>query len=480
MSKKNKKDKAVKQELKTLVADTAAALNSFGSSESSDELLDRLGLSREQVFAAVSSDDEVESCKEDLRTAMNASAWRVWGDGTDDGQTDRIYRCIRRHLGAFVEMVLTARLNGYAVGRYVWKVEEDGFITLDMVRDRRDELEKYRPQRDGTLKYNGENGEETVDTTVLHLFLANRPTAKNPAGEMTVARLYPAVALRKQGIQYAYQFIKRYGQPYLIGKYTNGGGSDNVNTVYSLLNGGAATIDTEDSIEMLTNPATGTAFAEIERLANARIQKLLLGKVKTADLNSGSRAAQQTEENARQDRIEAYLTLLSLAVQHAVDALVMVNEQWGVPVKHKGGLWFEFDEEIKVDKARAERDKIYADMGYIRFTGDYYEKVLGFEPEHYELAETPARPSESRALSALSVRLSDTHSDGLSPTEAADRAVMQPKIAAILAALSEADGYEAFQTALNGMDLSEGDLLLVDRLVGESARAFAEGMEHGK
>ena len=228
---------------------------------------------------------------------------------------------------------------------------------------------------------------------------------------------------------------------------------------------------------MLTNPATGTAFAEIERLANARIQKLLLGKVKTADLNNGSRAAQETEENARQDRIEAYLTLLSLAVQHAVDALVMVNEQWGVPVKHKGGLWFEFDEEIKVDKARAERDKIYADMGYVRFTKDYYEKVLGFEPEHYELAETPDRPPEKNGAASLSVRLSDGQAGGLSPTEAADRAVMQPKIAAILSALAEADGYEAFQTALNGMDLSEGDLLLVDRLVGESVHAFAEGVE---
>ena len=471
------KAKKIQAKAQEVIAQTTRVLDDLiQSGESADAMLQRLGVSRAQALEAISADDEVESCKEDLRTAMTASAWRIWGDGTDDGQIDRIYRCIRRHLGAFVEIVLTARLNGYAVGRYVWKVEEDGFITLDMLRDRRDELEKYRPQRDGTLKYNGENGEETVDTTVLHLFLANRPTAKNPAGEMTVARLYPAVALRKQGIQYAYQFIKRYGQPYLIGKYTNGGGSDNVNTVYSLLNGGAATIDTEDSIEMLTNPATGTAFAEIERLANARIQKLLLGKVKTADLNSGSRAAQQTEENARQDRIEAYLTLLSLAVQHAVDALVMVNEQWGVPVKHKGGLWFEFDEEIKVDKARAERDKIYADMGYIRFTGDYYEKVLGFEPEHYELADTPQRPSENGAAS-LSVRLSDTHSDGLSPTEAADRAIMQPKIAAILSALAEADGYEAFQTALNGMDLSEGDLLLVDRLVGESARAFAEGME---
>lgn len=478
MSKKSKKDKAFKQELKTLVIDTAYALDSF-TAESSDELLDRLQLTRAEAYSAVSSDDEVESCKEDLRTAMMASGWRLYGDGTDDAQTDRIYRCVRRHLGAFVELVLTARLNGYAVGRYVWKVEEDGFITLDAVRDRRDELEKYTPQRDGSLIYRGNGGEETVDTNVLHLFLANKPTAKNPAGEMTVARLYPAVALRKQGIQYAYQFIKRYGQPYLVGKYANAL-DDNVRTVYGLMDGGAATLSSEDSIEMFTNPATGSAFGEIEKLANARIQKLLLGKVKTSELNSGSRSAQQTEENARQDRIEAYLTLLSLAVQHAVDALIMVNGQWGVPVRHKGGLWFEFNEEIKVDKARAERDKIYADMGYVRFTEDYYEKVLGFEPEHYELADTPDRPSESRALSALSVRLSDRQADGLSPTEAADRAIMQPKIAAILSALAEADGYETFQTALNGMDLAEGDLLLVDRLVGESARAFAGGMEHGK
>lgn len=354
-------------------------------------------------------------------------------------------------------------------------MEEDGFITLDAVRDRRDELEKYTPQRDGSLIYRGNGGEETVDTNVLHLFLANKPTAKNPAGEMTVARLYPAVALRKQGIQYAYQFIKRYGQPYLVGKYANAL-DDNVRTVYGLMDGGAATLSSEDSIEMLTNPATGSAFGEIEKLANARIQKLLLGKVKTSELNSGSRSAQQTEENARQDRIEAYLTLLSLAVQHAVDALIMVNGQWGMPVKHKGGLWFEFNEEIKVDKARAERDKIYADMGYIRFTDDYYEKVLGFEPEHYKLADTPQRPSENR----LALRLSDTHSDSLSATEAADRAIMQPKVSAILAALAEADSYEAFQTALNGMDLAEGDLLLVDRLVGESVRAFAGGMEHGK
>ena len=105
-----------KTRIDALVTDTAYALDSFmGSAESSDQLLDRLGLSREQVFAAVNSDDEVESCKEDLRTAMMASGWRLYGNDTDDEQLDRLSRAVRKNLSAFVELVLTARLNGYAV-----------------------------------------------------------------------------------------------------------------------------------------------------------------------------------------------------------------------------------------------------------------------------------------------------------------------------------------------------------------------------
>ena len=71
---KSKNKKSEKVRIDTLVADTAYALDDFMSSgQSSAELLAKLQLSRKQVFEAVNFDDEVESCKEDLRTAMTTA-----------------------------------------------------------------------------------------------------------------------------------------------------------------------------------------------------------------------------------------------------------------------------------------------------------------------------------------------------------------------------------------------------------------------
>lgn len=465
-----------KTRIDALVTDTAYALDSFmGSAESSDQLLDRLGLSREQVFAAVNSDDEVESCKEDLRTAMMASGWRLYGNDTDDEQLDRLYRAVRKNLSAFVELVLTARLNGYAVGRYIYRQEPDGLMLLDYIADRRDDLDRYTPKRGGVLVYRGNGNDEVVDTQVQNLLLVNRATAKNPAGEMAIARLYPAVSVRKNGFLYAHQFIKRYAQPYMVGKI-DGDANGFIGKLFAFIGGGAITVDKEDSIEMLTNSANGEGFEKLERMANARIQKALLGRVKTSDLGTSSRAAQQTEEGTRQDRIEAYLSLLSLAVQHAVDAMVMVNAVWGVEIKQKGGLWFEFIEEAKVDKTRAERDKMYAETGQVRFTEEYFTQVLGFEKEHIELAGQQMVEASRR----LGFKLSDKPAVAEPPLLKADQALMHPKMQAVLSALQASENYAEFEAALSGMDLSDGDLAVIDKLVGESVRGFTDGITDDK
>ena len=67
MAKKDKKNKQPIQaiQMEQLVQDTAYALNAFSSS-GTDELLNLLGLSRQQVYSAVMSDDEVDSCREDI------------------------------------------------------------------------------------------------------------------------------------------------------------------------------------------------------------------------------------------------------------------------------------------------------------------------------------------------------------------------------------------------------------------------------
>ena len=462
--------KKIAATVQTLITDTDNALESLmGSGESADQLLTRLGVSRQQAFETISSDDEVESCREDLRTAMLSKTFRLWGEDANDDEINRLWRIMRKHLPVLVEAVLTAKLNGYAVIRYVYEQEEDGFLSVGKVSDKSTELDKYTPKADGSLTYYSDNGEVTVDTNVVFLLLTNRATSTNPAGEMAGARLYPAVAIRKQGFIYAAQFIKRYAQPYMVG-YVEGETETFSSKLFSFIAGGAIAVNREDRIEMLQNNADGQAFQRLEQVANRRIQKALLGKVKTSDLENGSRAAQETEENTKGDRIDGYLHLLNLAAQHLVDALLMVNEAYGITIQAPKGLWFEFNKKTEIDIKRADRDTKYAKDANLRFTEDYYIDVLGFEPNHFVLAEEATTPTVGNA--SLSARLSDKYKQG-NPLNA----FSQPKIDAIASALDECESFADFEAKLSGMDLSEGDNALIQRVLGDAVHEFIKGSE---
>ena len=147
MAKKDRKNKQPIQaiQMEQLVQDTAYALNAFSSS-GTDELLNLLGLSRQQVYSAVMSDDEVDSCREDIVSALLSSNWRLFGAETDDTQMDKLYQCVRRNLPSIAEQVVVAKLCGYAVARLVYAQDDDGFISLKQVISRHDELDKYTPK----------------------------------------------------------------------------------------------------------------------------------------------------------------------------------------------------------------------------------------------------------------------------------------------------------------------------------------------
>lgn len=71
--------KAKKQQIdkKTLVVAFDTALNNWMTASSTDMLLAETGKTRQQLLDAVLADDEVESCREDIRTAMLAAPWRI-------------------------------------------------------------------------------------------------------------------------------------------------------------------------------------------------------------------------------------------------------------------------------------------------------------------------------------------------------------------------------------------------------------------
>lgn len=423
------------------------------SNDGLEALIAETGKSRQELLEACLADDEVESCREDLRTAMLAQSWRIWGEDVDEMVINRLYRMLNQHLETFVDVAVLARFNGYAVAEYLYRQEADGFWTIAQVLNKDGELDRYSPKRDGNVLLTADSGEIVLDQKVKYLVLRSKAVPARPAGEMMILRAYPAVVLRKRGLAYAGQFIKRYAQPYIIGKQGGFGAlNEFVSKLFGFSNGGAAAIGKDDDISLHQLSGNGEAFALIEKLANARIQKLLLGRVKTADLENGSRAAQETEEATRLDRMSAYLDLLARAIQHALDAILTVNNQYGRPIYAPQGLWFEHQKPDSIDIKRAQRDQIYLQSGALSLTADYFRDICGYEEAHIASAQA----------SALALSLGANQGVPLSQNKAQDdteQSIMGAKIHALQDLLEGAESYAEFEQKLAALALPDGGLI---------------------
>lgn len=458
--------KPQKTDRKSLIATIDTDLDAVA--DNLESLIAETGKSRQEILDACLADDEVESCREDVRTALLAASWRLWGEEADEEMINRLYKVISRHIEIFVDLALLARFNGYAVAEYIYRQEADGLWVIDQVLSKEGELDRYTPKRDGNVILAADSGDIVLDRQMKYLLLTSKAVPARPAGEMMILRAYSAVVLRKRGWAYAGQFVKRYAQPYVIGKQGGYGAiGDFVSKLFGFSNGGAAAIGKDDEISLHQLSGDGEAFALIERLANARIQKLILGRVKTSDLNSASRAAQETEEDTRQDRISAYLDLLARAVQHAVDAMIAVNAQYGRAIPAPKGLWFEYPKAGDIDLARAQRDQIYLQSGAITLTKDYYTDIVGYEAAHVDINAT----NHPNQLSShgMGVMLSAAHAnDGQS-----EKAVITEQMVALMAALDAAEDAQAFIASIAELQLPDNPL--IDGLIKTALGSFAEG-----
>ncbi|MBR5940596.1 MAG: DUF935 family protein [Neisseriaceae bacterium] len=493
-SKKSQKKSSTNQnravDIDALLTDTDAALKAFaGSVQSGEELLQALGVSRSVAVKAALVDSEVESCREDLRAAMNQSAWRLYGEEADDAHIDRLWKIVKKHLPTLTEIVLSAKLGGYAVAEYIYHKEEDGFLSIAQIRNK--SIDSYSVNYAGELIKQGDNGEEKLERDLKYLLLINNPSDDEPAGDLTVARLFPALMLRQHGARYAMQFIRRYAQPYIVGK-TAADKTDFASRLFTFANGGAMAIDHDDELSLLKIDGNGDAFLNLERLANAQIQKLLLGRVKTGDLQNGSRSAQETEEDTRIERINAYLSLLGNAVTHLINAVVEVNKHWGLPITAPNGLFFEFEKEIKVDLERANRDAIYINAGVFKPTKEYITDILGIEEQHFSMSNEQLEMSNgqlsrrvgnspatrqsrlpewllSQGFGTLSVDSDDE--DEITPTE---QALIYPFLVKVFDAMAKAQTAQEFQAALTAMDFSDEEKTVINLHLPDLVRAYIQ------
>ena len=450
------------------------------------KLLAETGKSRQELLDAVMADDEVLSCRADIEGAINAAAWRIWGDDVDEDLINRLYRMFRRIYNDIAGVAVLAMFNGYCVGEYVYKKEPDGFLSIDRLLSKDGELDNYTPMRDGSVMLKTEDESVAINQDIKYLVLTSKAVPARPAGEMMIVRAYPAVALRKREWAYAGQFIARYSQPYVVGTQGSDSGfgttlGDFTSKIFSFINGGAAGIGKDDKIELHQLSGDGAAFELFERLANRRIQKLLLGRVKTSELTSGSRSAQEADDVARQDRVMSYLGLMTKGIQHAIDAIITVNQAWGLPIAAPQGIWFEYPKVKAFNIEEADRDIKYTSTGQIRLTKQRLLNV-GYEESEFEMVESavPAPIAQlSQQVRALQLQLSNGLPDNITePTTDDDidhdRAIMQPKVEALLSVLDGCESYSEFERRLSEMTLPDGGL--IDDLMSQCVGSYIEGL----
>lgn len=487
--------KAKKQQIdkQSLIVAFDSAMDSFAAATSTDKLLAETGKSRQQLLDAVLADDEVESCREDLRTAILAEQWRLYAldDTVSEQIINQLYKVVRKFSKEFVELAILAKFNGYMVAEYVFKRELDGFLTLDKVLSKDGELDKYACQRDGDVYFDGGDGEIAIDQSLKYLVLKSKATPARPSGELMVIRAYPAVALRRRDWAYAGQFIARYAVPYIVGK--QGGYTDVAKFTQSLfgfINGGATGVGKDDDINMHQLSGDGSAFETFERMANRRIQKLLLGRVKISELTGGSRAAQETDDEVRQDRISAYLDLMTEAIQHAIDAIITVNRLYGVAINAPQGIWFEYLSKNAPNKTLAEVVKTYSDTGSVRMTKAFFTDVVGWDEKHFEMIEstTPANQTPNQTASQASLSFANRQfyfanvpaEPKATPTETK---IAKTKLSAILSILNKIDdddeqGYQQFSQQLDDLTLPDGGF--AQDLGNQMTDAFMKGLDGAK
>lgn len=479
------KAKKQKVDQKTLLIAVDSALEG-SDAVSADQLLTETGKSRQELLDAVMADDEVISCRADIEGAISAASWRIWGDDVDEDLINRLYRMFRRLYNDIAGVAVLAMFNGYCVGEYVYKKEPDGFLSIDSVLSKDGELDNYTPMRDGSVLLKTEDESIAIDQAIKYLVLTSKAVPARPAGEMMIVRAYPAVALRKREWAYAGQFIARYSQPYVVGKQGSDSGfgttlGDFTSKIFSFINGGAAGIGKDDSIELHQLSGNGEAFELFERLANRRIQKLLLGRVKTSELTAGSRSAQETDDEARKDRVMSYLGLMTKAIQHAIDAVITVNQAWGLPITAPQGIWFEYPKVKAFNIEEADRDIKYTSTGQVRLTKQRLLNV-GYEESEFEMVE-PAVPAPITQLSqqvrALQLQLSNGLPDNITePTTdndiEHDRAIMQPKVEALLSLLDGCESYDEFERRLSELSLPDGGM--IDDLMEQCVGSYIDGL----
>lgn len=433
-----------------------------------DEVLKRANLNRTDLLKLL-YDDEISGCVARRTAAVMGNAWHIEGDNTD-----WLYEAVSAVYEDAVRVMMQALWIGSSIGELIWQDGEQKTIRAVVPRV----IEQFRTV-DGGLVWKAPGGGEVAVIPEKVLRGAVNVNETNPYGDALLSRVYWAWFAKNYAEQFWNKFAERHASPLTVIKSAvNTANRDEAQRDLAALAAagsqavadGVVAMSDQDAIEFVTANDDGTAHEKYTRHQIQRIQKTLLGRVLTSELETGSRAAQETDDGFTRDIADADLTFVERGMNHIVDCLLTVN---GI---NPDGVYFTYERAQTIDKERWERDVALLNTGKIELTEQYYRDNYGLEPQHFRVvAAAPATPKLSLSLSQLTPGAQEVEDSIVAALKDAPEML---GVEAVLAVAREARDEADLVRRLALLYDDHDDSGYTDWLAGALALAAAQGYVH--
>ena len=424
-----------------------------------DEVLKRANLTRTDLLKLL-YDDEISGCISRRTAAVMGTDW--------------LYEAVSAVYEDAVRIMMQALWIGSSIGELIWQDGEQKTIRAIVPRV----IEQFKANADGNLIWKSPAGGEVAVIPEKVLRGAVNVNETNPYGDALLSRVYWAWFAKNYAEQFWNKFAERHASPITVIKSAvNTANRDEAQRDLAALAAagsqamadGVVAMSEQDSIEFVEANNDGAAHEKYTRHQIQRIQKTLLGRVLTSELETGSRAAQETDDGFTRDIADADLTFVERGINHLVDCLLTVNGM------DADGVYFVYERAQAIDKGRWERDVALINTGTIAFTEQYYRDNYGLEPQHFRLVEKTGTPKLSLSLSQLTPGAQEVE-DGI--VAALKDAPETLGVEAVLAVAREAHDETDLVRRLALLYDDHDDSQYTDWLAGALALAAAQGYVH--
>lgn len=346
-----------------------------------------------QVYEALLYDGRVKAVVNSRKSKVRSMEWDVVGENQPEAILE-FYRTIFEtyDMPDTLNQILDAFLYGYKPIEIIWSTDGTRIVPSQFIPK---PSEWFIFDEDNNLRMLTRESMVTGIPLPPNKFIvaSNEADYKNPYGVAVMSACFWPVIFRKNGLMFWTNFLEKYGMPFLLATAESGAQEERMNEIADMLNkmiqDAVAVVPKGYDVNLL-EAEEGKGKSDSFHKAyldymNMEISVAVLSTNLTTEVQGGSLAASQSHMQVREDIIESDAAICENAFNELIALTHAVNFGGKPPT-------FKLFSEEKIDKTRAERDKLLTETG-VRFTKDYYQRAYNLTDDDFELTEPTVTPS---------------------------------------------------------------------------------------